>query len=110
MFRVYDYSDVTILFGESFITNSRSNMNMRAWPEPAAELIILVEGFDVRITLAGHYILTRVNGKAMPVNEEYKERLAAKLVEEAPTLEAFRSRWIVRADRKTMLVETVTIS
>ena len=32
----------------------------------------------------------------MPVTlEEYKERLAAKLVAEAPTLDEFRERWIV---------------
>ena len=40
----------------------------------------------------------------MPVTvEEYKERLAAKLVEEAPTPENFRSRWVVPSERKTML-------
>jgi type I restriction enzyme R subunit len=40
----------------------------------------------------------------MPVTvEEYKERLAAKLTEEAPTLEAFRTRWIVPTARHEML-------
>jgi len=35
--------------------------------------------------------------------EEYKQRLAARLVEAAPTLEAFRSRWITPAERRKML-------
>jgi type I restriction enzyme R subunit len=40
----------------------------------------------------------------MPVTvEEYKERLAAKLVEEAPTLENFRSRLIVPPERNELL-------
>jgi len=42
----------------------------------------------------------------MPVTgEEYKQRLAAKLVEEAPTLEAFRARWITPLDRREMLAQ-----
>ncbi len=53
---------------------------------------------------AGRYIVTNVDGRAMPVTvEEYKERLAAKLVEEAPTLEQFRTRWITPQDRREML-------
>jgi type I restriction enzyme R subunit len=45
-----------------------------------------------------------VDGRAMPVTvEEYKQRLAAKLVEEAPTLEQFRARWITPQDRREML-------
>jgi len=40
----------------------------------------------------------------MPVTiEEYKARLAAKLVEEAPTLEKFRARWIAPAERRELL-------
>jgi len=35
--------------------------------------------------------------------EEYKERLAAKLKEQAPTLDSFRSHWITPAERKTLL-------
>jgi type I restriction enzyme R subunit len=72
-------------------------------PEPP-ERTILVEGFDVHVTDAGRYILTMVDGKAMPVTvEEYKERLAAKLVEEAPTLETFRTSWISPSLRKKLL-------
>ena len=40
----------------------------------------------------------------MPVTiEEYKERLAARLVEEAPTLEKFRSAWIVPPQRHQLI-------
>ena len=50
--------------------------------------------------------MTNVDGRAMPVTgEEYKQRLAAKLVEEAPTLEAFRARWITPLDRREMLAQ-----
>ena len=40
----------------------------------------------------------------MPVTvEEYKERLAARLVAEAPTLEDFRARWIEPPERQKLL-------
>jgi type I restriction enzyme R subunit len=106
MFTVYDYTDATRLFGEAFV--SRLTVEREPGegpaPPPPPERQILVEGFDVYVTDAGRYIMTQVDGKAMPVTvEEYKQRLAAKLVEEAPTLDAFRARWIVPPERKQML-------
>jgi len=105
MFRVYDYTDATRLFGEKFVTRETGPRKPRVGPPPPPpERTIVVEGFDVKVTDAGRYILTMVDGKATPVTvEEYKERLAAKLVEKAPTLENFRSRWIVPPERKELL-------
>lgn len=107
MFHVYDYTDATRLFGEDFITKFIPRTGRKGpGPEPPEppEPQIVVEGFDIRVTEAGRYILTERDGKAVPVTiEEYKEHLAAKLVEEAPTLEIFRSRWIVPPERKELL-------
>jgi type I restriction enzyme R subunit len=106
MFRVYDYTDATRLFGKEFTSKIALPRDRPSTSEPTepSEKTILVEGFSVGISDAGRYILTAVDGKAMPVTvEEYKERLAAKLVEEAPTLDAFRGRWIVPQERRAML-------
>lgn len=107
MFRVYDYTDATRLFGEDFITKATATTRTKSpgsEPSEPPEPTIHVEGFDVRVTDAGRYIVTQVDGKALPVTvEEYKERLAAKLVEEAPTLARFRSRWIAPPERQTLL-------
>ena len=66
----------------------------------------MVEGFDIHISAAGRYIVTDVDGKAVPVTiEEYKGRLAARLVEEAPTLDEFRSRWIVPSERSELIAQ-----
>lgn len=103
MFRVWDYTNATRLFGEGFLT--RATVKRRPSPEPPEPpaRLIRVEGFDVHVTDAGRYIMTSVDGKAIPVTvEEYKERLAAKLVSEAPTLEEFRKRWIVPTDRREL--------
>ena len=107
MFRVYDYTDATRLFSEGFKAKFAPRERREGpGPEPPEppERTILVEGFDVRVTDAGRYILTMVDGKAVPVTvEEYKQRLAARLVEEAPTVETFRARWIVPPERKELL-------
>ncbi len=108
MFRVYDYTDATRLFGKEFVSKTAGPRKPREGPGPEPpeppERTIRVEGFDVRVTDAGRYIVAMVDGKAVPVTvEEYKQRLAAKLVEEAPTLETFRARWITPAERQEML-------
>jgi type I restriction enzyme R subunit len=105
MFRVYDYTNATRLFGAEF----RSRHTARPAPrgpseERPAERQIQVVGFDVRITDAGRYLVTMVDGRAMPVTiEEYKERLSARLLLEAPTIEALRGRWVVPAQRRSLL-------
>ncbi len=106
MFRVYDYTDATRLFGEEFRSKlkppTREGPDGR--PPPPQPPSIVVEGFDVHVTDAGRYILATVDGRAMPITiEEYKERLAASLVEEAPTVDAFRARWISPGERGIML-------
>jgi type I restriction enzyme R subunit len=108
MFRVYDYTDATRLFGEAFIsefTPPRANASAEVEsPDREQPPTISVEGFDVHITDAGCFILTDVDGKAMPVTiEEYKQRLAARLVEEAPQLQDFRTRWIDPPSRRQLL-------
>lgn len=108
MFRVYDYTDATRLFGEEFKTKFRPPRSRAdggdGEPEPP-ERTLQVEGFDIRVTDAGRYIVISENGQAVPVTvEEYKQRLAAKVVEAAPTLEEFREQWIVPARRRELLV------
>jgi type I restriction enzyme R subunit len=109
MFRVYDYTDATRLFGEAFMGRVTTPRAIGEGPgpeyEPAPpERAVLVEGFEVRITDAGRYLVTMVDGAAMPVTvEEYKQRLAEKLVAQAPTLEAFRARWVTPEERRALL-------
>lgn len=108
MFRVYDYTDATRLFGEEFKTKFRPPRptvpsGPTEPPEPP-ERTLQVEGFDVRVTDAGRYIVTSEDGRAVPVTvEEYKQRLAARLVEAAATFDEFRQTWIVPAARRDLL-------
>ncbi|VGO18133.1 DEAD/DEAH box helicase family protein [Pontiella sulfatireligans] len=108
MFTVYDYTGVTGLFGEEFITKPPREPGDGPFepppPPPPPEPTIIVDGFDVHVTDAGRSIVTEVDGKAMPVSvEEYRARLAAKLIEEAHTLSEFRSIWIDPPTRRELI-------
>jgi type I restriction enzyme R subunit len=107
MFRVYDYTDATRLFGQGFVTRPPP----RPWSKPGEppppvppERTLQVQGFDVHVTDAGQYLVTSVDGQARVVTiEEYRAQLARRLVQEVPTLEAFRRLWIAPPERRAML-------
>lgn len=107
MFRVYDYTDATRLFGADFIqrlAKPRVPKPRPVGPQPPPERVVLVEGIEVRVSDAGRLILTQVDGRAVPVTvEEYGERLAEQLVKSAPTLDAFRSLWVSKPDRADLI-------
>jgi len=104
MFRVYDYTDATRLFGEAFVSTHQRPRKRTPGPTEPPERTISVEGIDVHVTPAGRYIVTEVDGKATPVTvEEYKARLAQRLVEVAPSLEQFRSLWVVPVERRALI-------
>jgi len=113
MFRVYDYTDATRLFGEGFITKpprtGGEGPGPGPIPPPPPEPTISVEGFDVHITDAGRFIVADVDGRAMPVPlDEYKALLAARLVQEVHTLDDFRNRWIDPPSRQELIDTLVT--
>jgi len=108
MFRVYDYTDATRLFGPippTYFVPPKSDPGEDGDTNGTQrQQVLRVEGFDVHVTDAGRFILTDVDGRAMPVTvEEYKERLAEKLVEEAPTLEEFKRLWVDPVRRREMI-------
>ncbi|MDA8085886.1 MAG: DEAD/DEAH box helicase family protein [Nitrospiraceae bacterium] len=103
MFRVYDYTDATRLFGEEFITR-KPKTGGGGEPGPPPPPPITIDGLTVEVTPAGRYIVAEVDGVTRPISvEEYKERLAAKLIMEAPTLDSFRGHWINPADRRELM-------
>jgi len=107
MFTVYDYTDATRLFGEEFITKPPSKTEGGEEPPPPPgppEPTIVVEGFDVHISEAGKFIVADLDGRAMPVPlEDYKARLAQRLVHEAHSIEDFRKLWINPPARRELL-------
>jgi len=106
MFTVYDYNAATRLFGEEFITRPPRTTDDGDDPPPPAppEPTIVVEGFDVHISEAGSFIVADLDGRAMPIPlEDYKARLAQRLVHEAHSLQDFRKLWINPPARRELL-------
>lgn len=104
MFRVYDYTGATDLFGGELVSARRSPQTGDSGSAPPPEPTIVADGFDVRITDTGRYVVIREDGRARPVSvDEYKNRLAARLIGEAPTLDEFRKRWIQPEERRELM-------
>lgn len=105
MFRVYDFTNATRLLGKSFDVRpapTREREDTGGGGE--GEKIIRAEGLEVRVNPAGTYIVTQKDGKlAMLTVEEYKERLAARLLQEVKTVDALREHWLNPPERKTLL-------
>ncbi|HEU0113711.1 MAG TPA: type I restriction-modification enzyme R subunit C-terminal domain-containing protein [Thermomicrobiales bacterium] len=108
MFRVYDYTNATRLFGERFVARlGRETAEPAATGGGESPRTIRVEGIDVRITDAGRLIPVRGDaGRDILITvEEYEQRLAARLVEDAPTLETFRDCWVQPDERRSLLLD-----
>lgn len=107
MFHLYDYTNATDNFGASFITKpAKPTGGGETTTPPPPNPIIVVKGFDVKVTDAGNFILSEVNGVPTPITvEEYKERLGRKLISEIASITGFRKAWIVRAARKELFAK-----
>ena len=118
MFRLYDYTNTTRLFGEEFISKpapSKPDEPTEGVESPegdygekrAKRKIIRVskDQFVVQIEGEGRSILCEEDGKEVLVPvEEYKQRLADKLVDEAPSVDKLRETWIAPELRKRLLL------
>ena len=107
MFRVYDYTDATRLFGHAFVSHAAPSAEPPDGPGPGhvpERTIRVEEGLEVRVSGEGRYIVVSENGRAQKITvEEYQQRLAERLVAEAPDLQRFRNLWIVPPDRRDLL-------
>ena len=107
MFTLYDYTNARDLFGKSFLTklqpkSEKTTVDGDEEREPTP--IITVDGFDIEVSDAGRYILSTVDGKAMPVSvEEYQEQLISRLVIAAPTPDRFRRHWVAPDERRDLI-------
>jgi type I restriction enzyme, R subunit len=109
------------LFGQSFITKLTGRNGSTAtgqnpdqdWfdlgeDDQEPPQIITVDGFEVQISAQGRFVLGTVNGQTMPIPvAEYEAQLAEQLQAVVATAGEFRSRWVVREERRELLRELV---
>ena len=70
--------------------------------------MILVDGFAVTVDDQGRYVLGQEGGRDRPILlEVYKQRLAAQLLAQAPTLADFRARWAEPDERRALIDKLV---
>ena len=102
MFRVWDYTNATRLFGQEFLTKLKSD-GEGGGGEPGP-IKVEARGLTVEILDGGTSIVADVNGQAAKVSlADYKLRLAAAILQEAPDLSAFIARWIDPPQREELI-------
>ncbi len=115
-FWLYDYTDVTELFGTSFITklpHERTGGGEGGGEGGNGEggegggeqpVIGIVKGHSVKITPKGRFILSQQDGKevAVPVHT-YRSEMMKRVVSEAHNLEDFRKLWIETQKRHQLI-------
>lgn len=105
MFRIYDYTNATRLFGKEFISTPRTEPS-RPPIEGEKRKIAKVRGYYVEIRDEGTFILMKdeITGKERPFTvEEYRAKLAASLVKQAGNIELLREMWVNPDERKHLI-------
>lgn len=119
MFRIYDYTNATRLFGQPFESRNKPTIggdeegeenqtegdsSTKDRPTRRKANLIQVEGFTVSVAGEGKSILCNEDGidVLVPV-EEYKLRVAAKILAEAENLDSLRTVWVVAPRRRKLL-------
>ena len=109
MFRIYDYTDASRLFGNAFLSKARSVTepvpgDTTGETDTGDSGILQGDGITVRVVGAGRYVLDSQDGVDRPIAiEEYRARIAERLATEAPTLQSFRDKWIEPEARRELL-------
>ena len=88
MFRIFDYTGATALFGAEFVTPPP--------PEPGPPpQKVRVKGVGIEITDTGRFNLLTRDGRLQRVTpHEYRDELVKQLTGSVPTLADFRAKWL----------------
>lgn len=103
MFRIFDYTGATALFGAEFITPPPSGGG-EGGDGPPPPPPVKVKGVQIELTHAGNFYVMNRNGQTVRVTpEEYRQRLVEELLATVPTLANFRERWIDPEQRRELM-------
>ena len=105
MFRIFDYTGASALFGEDFVTPPPSTGGDEPPPPgPPPPPPVKVRGVKIDIEHAGNFNLLGVDGKLRRVTpQEYQQRLIAELTALVPSLAKFREKWLDPAQRGELM-------
>ncbi len=107
MFRIFDYTGATALFGADFITPPPSGGDGGGGPggdDPPPP--VKVKGVKIELAHAGNFYVMNRNGQTVRVTpEEYRQRLVEELLATVPTLAGFRERWLDPEQRHELMAQ-----
>jgi len=105
MFRIFDYTGASALFGEDFVTPPPSGDDGGDGPEPAPPPPrVKVRGVKIEIEHAGNFNLLGIDGKMQRVTpQEYQQRLITELTQLVPSMAEFRQKWLDPAQRGELM-------
>jgi type I restriction enzyme R subunit len=107
MFTIYDYTDATRLFGNKLISLPPGGGGGSGGGEDGIK-IVQIEGIDVEVSDEGRFLVTEVDGNIKRVTvEEYKQRLADRLLNDISSFDDFRKKWVNPNVRRKMLEELI---
>jgi len=115
-FWLYDYTDVTNLFGTDFITKPSRPRGGGGdeggggiivdppWPPPEPPSVAEIGGHWVTVTPQGRFILTSRDGRDTPIPvDEYRREVIQRVLSEAHNLGEFRQLWIETQKRRGLI-------
>jgi len=105
MFRIYDYTNATRLFGEPFISREEPTSTTEKGPPKRPNIVrVGQDQFEVHVQEEGKSILCEEDGKEVLIPyETYKERLATALSEKVENPDELRNVWVNPPQRKELL-------
>jgi type I restriction enzyme R subunit len=108
MFRIFDYTGATALFGQEFVTPPPPEPGPPKPPPPDGPPVqkVRVKGVGIELKPVGNYNLLTRDGRLQRVTpQEYRDELTKQLIASVPTLADFRARWLDPPRREQMLKE-----
>lgn len=109
MFRIFDYTGATALFGADFVSPPPPEPKPPGPPgpePPPPPPPIKVKGVQVDVVDTGRFNLMTKDGRLTRVTpQEYQQRLIEELTAAVPTLAEFRAHWLDPAQRQEMMAD-----
>lgn len=112
-FWLYDYTDVTQLFGTDFITkplrpggggSGGDDTGGGGGGDDDGPAVAEIGGQSVVVNPQGRFILSRRDGRDTPIPvDEYRREVIQRVVSEAHNLDDFRSLWIEAQKRRQLI-------
>lgn len=106
MFRIFDYTGATALFGADFVSPPPPEPRPDgSGPEPPPPPpAIKAQGVHIEVVDTGHFNLMAKDGRLARVTpQEYQAQLTKELTAAVPTLAGFRAKWLDPAQRKELM-------